>query len=145
MLSNNGISRVQQLDRLRSPNPCRESRQPIDSGVASINDQEPPRMHPTESVNVAPTSGLSRQGTVSTNGTPQYRDNIEDEEQTGLEIASAALGRPERTGDVPFYTGKSCLYLRYDDFINYFQQESRQDRLLHFLSSHRGNRCQSIF
>ncbi|KAJ5241152.1 C6 transcription factor [Penicillium citrinum] len=63
-------------------------------------------MHPTESVNVAPTSGLSRQGTVSTNRTPEYRDNIEDEEQTGLEIASAALGRPERTGDVPFYTGE---------------------------------------
>lgn len=33
-------------------------------------------------------------------------DNPEDEERNGLEIASAALGRPEKTGEVPFYAGK---------------------------------------
>lgn len=45
-------------------------------------------------------------GTASTTRTPEYQHNIEEEEQTGLEIASAALGQPERTGEVPFYTGK---------------------------------------
>lgn len=33
-------------------------------------------------------------------------DNPEDEERNGLEIASAALGRPEKIGEVPFYAGK---------------------------------------
>ena len=33
-------------------------------------------------------------------------DHIEEEERSGLEIASAALGQPERTGEVPFYTGR---------------------------------------
>jgi hypothetical protein len=33
-------------------------------------------------------------------------DNPEDEERNGLEIASAALGQPEKTGEVPFYAGK---------------------------------------
>lgn len=33
-------------------------------------------------------------------------DNPEDEERNGLEIASAALGRPEKMGEVPFYAGK---------------------------------------
>lgn len=33
-------------------------------------------------------------------------DNPEDEERNGLEIASAALGRPEKVGEVPFYAGK---------------------------------------
>ena len=39
-------------------------------------------------------------------------DNPEDEERNGLEIASAALGRPEKIGEVPFYAGKmkvECL------------------------------------
>lgn len=33
-------------------------------------------------------------------------DNPEDEERNGLEIASAALGQPEKMGEVPFYAGK---------------------------------------
>jgi hypothetical protein len=32
-------------------------------------------------------------------------DNPEDEERNGLEIASAALGRPEKIGEIPFYAG----------------------------------------
>ena len=32
-------------------------------------------------------------------------DNPEDEERNGLEIASAALGQPEKMGEVPFYAG----------------------------------------
>nr|UPX44679.1 hypothetical protein FAC6B23_13 [Penicillium fuscum]UXX61836.1 hypothetical protein FAC4N16_09 [Penicillium fuscum] len=36
---------------------------------------------------------------------PRLR-NFEDEERNGLEIASAALGQPERVGEVPFYTGE---------------------------------------
>ena len=31
--------------------------------------------------------------------------NIEDEERNGIEIAAAALGRPQRIGQEPFYTG----------------------------------------
>jgi hypothetical protein len=40
-------------------------------------------------------------------GTPvlNERNNIEDEERNGLEIAAAALGQPQRVGQVPFYTG----------------------------------------
>lgn len=30
---------------------------------------------------------------------------IQDEERNGIEIAAAALGQPERAGQVPFYTG----------------------------------------
>lgn len=33
-------------------------------------------------------------------------DNPEDEERNGLEIASAALGRPEKIGEIYFYAGK---------------------------------------
>ncbi|KAL2828388.1 C6 transcription factor [Aspergillus cavernicola] len=33
-------------------------------------------------------------------------DNIESEERNGLEIAAAALGQPQRTGQVPFYSGE---------------------------------------
>lgn len=33
-------------------------------------------------------------------------DNPEDEERNGLEIASAALGRPEKIGEIHFYAGK---------------------------------------
>ncbi|KAJ5619291.1 fungal-specific transcription factor domain-containing protein [Penicillium lagena] len=33
-------------------------------------------------------------------------DNFEEEERNGLEIASAALGQPERVGEVPFYAGE---------------------------------------
>ncbi|RAL13070.1 Zn(II)2Cys6 transcription factor [Aspergillus homomorphus CBS 101889] len=36
-------------------------------------------------------------------GSEQY--SIQDEERNGLEIAAAALGNPERAGQVPFYTG----------------------------------------
>ena len=32
-------------------------------------------------------------------------NNIEDEERNGLEIAAAAIGQPQRVGQVPFYTG----------------------------------------
>jgi hypothetical protein len=31
---------------------------------------------------------------------------IDDEERNGLEIAAAAIGQPQRIGQVPFYTGK---------------------------------------
>lgn len=107
---------------MRSPNPRQKSAQPAGSSIPSTADQGSSRMQPTESVNVASSIGPSRQGTVSTNRTPEYRDNIEEEEQTGLEIASAALGRPERTGDVPFYTGRICFHSHYykeitDDFL----------------------------
>lgn len=45
---------------------------------------------------------------VSANSPPasaSERYSIQDEERNGLEIAEAALGNPERAGQVPFYTG----------------------------------------
>ncbi|RAH70049.1 Zn(II)2Cys6 transcription factor [Aspergillus aculeatinus CBS 121060] len=36
---------------------------------------------------------------------PPPAESIQDEERNGLEIAEAALGNPERAGQVPFYTG----------------------------------------
>lgn len=39
-------------------------------------------------------------------------DNFEDEERNGLEIASAALGQPERVGEVPFYAGRENKSMR---------------------------------
>lgn len=32
------------------------------------------------------------------------QDTIQDEERNGIEIAAAILGKPERAGQVPFYT-----------------------------------------
>lgn len=36
---------------------------------------------------------------------------IQDEERNGIEIAAAALGQPERVGQVPFYTGTQFLFV----------------------------------
>ncbi|RAL05303.1 Zn(II)2Cys6 transcription factor [Aspergillus ibericus CBS 121593] len=43
--------------------------------------------------------------TGSRNSESGERFTIQDEERNGLEIAEAALGNPERAGQVPFYTG----------------------------------------
>ncbi|PYI05605.1 putative Zn(II)2Cys6 transcription factor [Aspergillus sclerotiicarbonarius CBS 121057] len=43
--------------------------------------------------------------TGSRNSEAGERFTIQDEERNGLEIAEAALGNPERAGQVPFYTG----------------------------------------
>ncbi|PWY88639.1 hypothetical protein BO94DRAFT_515460 [Aspergillus sclerotioniger CBS 115572] len=43
--------------------------------------------------------------TGSRNSESGERFTIQDEERNGLEIAEAALGKPEQAGQVPFYTG----------------------------------------
>ncbi|KAL4910973.1 hypothetical protein BDW74DRAFT_172427 [Aspergillus multicolor] len=55
------------------------------------------------------TSTLQRHATdspaqIGTSRSTSQHD-IQDEERNGLEIAAAALGNPERAGQVPFYTG----------------------------------------
>ncbi|KAF3391515.1 hypothetical protein F1880_007907 [Penicillium rolfsii] len=49
-------------------------------------------------------SELSTSRSIGT-GEASLPDNPEDEERNGLEIASAALGMPEKIGEVPFYAG----------------------------------------
>ena len=44
--------------------------------------------------------------TGSRNSESGERFTIQDEERNGLEIAEAALGKPEQAGQVPFYTGE---------------------------------------
>lgn len=36
---------------------------------------------------------------------------LQNEERSGMEIASAALGKPERVGQVPYYTGNQVPLL----------------------------------
>ncbi|KAJ5578146.1 fungal-specific transcription factor domain-containing protein [Penicillium hispanicum] len=47
----------------------------------------------------------ARSGQSTPAATNASSSNIEDEERNGLEIAAAALGKPQRMGEVPFYTG----------------------------------------
>lgn len=69
--------------------------------------------HTSANPRVSGSADHTTRGTQSEHASPSIPrisedrlDNIEEEERSGLEIASAALGQPERTGEVPFYTGK---------------------------------------
>lgn len=44
---------------------------------------------------------------------PEYPPR-RDEEQTGVEIATRVLGRNNKTGQAPFYTGLSEIYTLFD-------------------------------
>lgn len=74
--------------------------------VSATGDPEPRNIpgFRTQSEQTTPSATRSPSGTRV--------NNIEDEERFGLEIASAALGKPERAGEVPFYAGTENDILR---------------------------------
>ncbi|PYH99433.1 hypothetical protein BO71DRAFT_314053, partial [Aspergillus ellipticus CBS 707.79] len=61
------------------------------------------RPSPSREINPRPTHGPSTKSPAGSRSSEQL--SIQDEERNGLEIAAAALGNPERAGQVPFYTG----------------------------------------
>lgn len=104
---NRGIHhRVQHLGELAPSSSRQRSGQPVpgDSSFLPTRSQEPPLAHATRSADLAPRRTQSEQATPRT--ADHRLGNIEEEVRSGLEIASAALGQPQRTGEVPFYTGE---------------------------------------
>lgn len=95
-----------QADNLASRRRREWRSEEIHPGLAPSTSLTPAQKHEARSVPPASTQPESTR--PSADGTPSDLEmiNLADEERNGLEIASAALGQPDRVGDVPFYAGK---------------------------------------
>lgn len=99
-------SSFKQTDSLAS-RPGRQGHPEKTHTIMAPRTSQTPAKKP-ESQSIPPASAEPESPKPSANGTPSDLEmaNMVDEERIGLEIASAALGQPDKVGDVPFYAGK---------------------------------------
>lgn len=80
----------------------RRNRQSTASHLASSSPNRSNISHPPSPADPGPGPGQER------NGVPERQvvNNVQDEERSGFEIATAALGQSQGSGNVPLYFGK---------------------------------------
>lgn len=85
-----------------TPKAGRRNRQSTASHLASRSPNHSSMSHPPSPAYPGPGPGQERSDVPER----QVVNNVQDEERSGFEIATAALGQSQGSGNVPYYSGK---------------------------------------